>query len=226
MRFNSETYRMTDRGNFARIFYVIGIIGLVAALIGFFVNRQQFYFSWLTAFVFWFTLAAGGLFFTMLHHLVGATWSVVLRKLSEAIMSVLPYMAIAVIPILFGISDLYHWSHADAVAHDELLQHKAPYLNLTFFIVRQTIYFGVWTLLVVLLNKISKRQDGGHTENLTGKFMKTSAPGMVLFALTFTFASFDWLMSLDAHWYSTIFGVYIFAGALVAVIAFMTLMML
>lgn len=226
MKLDDKTYRLPGTGNFARIAYAVGLIGVVASLLGFALDRQQFYFSWLTAFVFWFTLAAGGLFFTMLHHLTGATWSVVLRRLSEAVMSMVPYMAIAFLPLLPGIADLYHWSHADAVIHDELLQKKSVYLNVPFFVTRQIIYFAVWTLLAALLNKYSRLQDKGPDRPLADRFIKISAPGMIAFAITITFASFDWLMSLEPHWYSTIFGVYIFSGALVAIISFLSLFLL
>jgi len=223
MKWDAATYRITDRGRFHIVSMIIGVIGLIACVAAFFVDRQQLFFSWLTAFVFWFTIAAGGLFFTMLHHLVGATWSVVIRRLAEAVMGVLPFMGLAFIPLLFGISDLYHWSHPEAVAQDELLQWKSSYLNVPFFIIRAVVCFGVWTLLTVLLRRTSLAQDSGHTPQIHSRFTKISAPGMIAFALTLTLAGFDWLMSLDPHWYSTIFGVYIFAGALVGVLAFMPL---
>jgi hypothetical protein len=223
MKWDSSTYSITDRGRFHKLTGLIGLIGLVACVIALFVDREQLFYSWLTAFMFWFTLAAGGLFFVMLQHLVGATWSVVIRRMAETVMSVLPYMAIAFLPLIFGIHELYHWSHADAVAQDELLQWKSGYLNFQFFIIRAIIYFGVWTLLTVLLRKASFIQDKGHTPQLASRFTKISAPGMIAFALTMTLAAFDWLMSLDPHWYSTIFGAYIFAGSAVAILAFLPL---
>jgi hypothetical protein len=202
---------------------IIGLVGLIGCIVAFLVDREQLFYSWLTSFVFWFTIAAGGLFFTMLHHLVGATWSVVLRRFAEAAMSVLPFMAIAFIPVLIGMSELFHWSHAGAVAEDDLLQWKSGYLNVPFFIIRSVVYFAVWILLTVILRKASLAQDDGHTPQLASRFRRISAPGMIAFALTITLASFDWLMSLDPHWYSTIFGVYIFAGALVGILAFLPL---
>jgi len=223
MKWDSSTYRVTDPDRYHKTAMIIGVVGLAASIVAYFIDREQLYHSWLTAYMFWFTLAAGGLFFTMLHHLVGATWSVVLRRLAEAIMAVLPFMFIAFLPIIAGLHDLYHWSHADAVAGDELLQWKSGYLNAPFFAIRAVIYFGVWTLLSYLLRKTSLMQDQGHTPDLGSKFVRISAPGMIAFAITFTFAAFDWLMSLDAHWYSTIFGAYIFAGAVVAVLAYMPL---
>ncbi len=223
MKWDSETYRITDPGRVQTIAVVVFAIGLAASIIALLVDRAHFFHAWLVGSMFWFTLAAGGLFFVMMHHLVGATWSVVLRRIAEAVMSVLPYMILALVPVVIGVHELYHWSHADLVAADEALQGKTAYLNLPFFIIRLLIYFVVWAILVRLLNKASLRQDDGHSEQLNSRFRRTSAPGMILYAFTLTFAAFDWLMSLDAHWYSTIFGAYIFAGGAVALLAFLPL---
>jgi len=162
----------------------------------------------------------GALFFTLLHHLTRANWSTVLRRLSESIMSNIPFMLILFIPVLLGIHDLYHWSHQDAVATDHLLQLKSPYLNVPFFLVRVAFYFTVWTVVAYALIRYSLKQDTHHEDSLYLKMRKVSAPGLLLFAFTLTFAAVDWLMSLEPHWYSTIFGVYIFAGTFIAGIAF------
>jgi hypothetical protein len=191
--------------------------------VGYFTDRQQLFYSYLTAYAFWFTIAMGGFFFVMLHHLVNATWSVVLRRIAENLMISIPLMAILFIPILFGLKDLYHWSHPEIVAADALLQKKTPYLNVPFFIIRTAIYFSIWFLLTRLLYKASLEQDKSYSENQVRRFRKISAPGMILFAFTLSFAAFDWFMSLDAHWYSTIFGVYIFSGGLLSGLAFITL---
>ncbi|MEZ5360730.1 MAG: hypothetical protein R3F48_18090 [Candidatus Zixiibacteriota bacterium] len=226
MKWDSKTYTITDKGNFGTISLVIGIIGLAASAGGYMADSEQLFFSYLTAFAFWFTLAAGGLFLTMLHHLTGATWSVVLRRVAESLMWVLPFMAIFFIPILFGMHDLYHWTHHEAVAEDALLKGKEPFLNMGFFITRLVIYFVVWTGLALILAKLSRNQDSGHSEALRLKFVRTSAPGMILFALTLTFAAFDWLMSLDPHWYSTIFGVYVFAGGICAMFSLLIVLLM
>ncbi len=222
MKIDRQTYRLIDKGKIGSIALTIGLVGLVAGVFGFTIDREQFFHSYLTAFMFWLSLSLGGLFFTMLHHIVGARWSVVLRRISENIMAVMPLMALLATPLLFGLGDLYHWSHYDLVAGDKLLQGKAAYLNTTFFIIRMVGYFIVWLVLSRLLYRVSLRQDKGHQVSLTRKMRLISAPGIILFAVTFTFASFDWLMSLDAHWYSTIFGVYVFSGSLLGMLALMT----
>jgi hypothetical protein len=223
MEFDNSTFRITGAEKAGRIPLIIGIAGLVLSLAGYFVDSHQFFFSYLTAFAFWCTISLGGLFFIMIHYLTNATWSVVVRRVGENIMSLMPIMAIFAIPILFGLGDLYHWSHSDLVRSDRLLEGKSPYLNATFFIIRMAIYFTIWILLGRYLYKLSLGQDEKHNDSLPRKAVRASAPGMILFAVTITFFSFDLLMSLDAHWYSTIFGVYIFAGSFLSLLTFITL---
>ncbi len=198
----------------------VGIIGLLILVSGFFVDQKQFFFSYLTAFAFWMTFVWGAMFFSFLHHLTGADWSIVLRRILETVMTSIPIMAILFIPVLLGMFDLYHWSHADVVAADPILLKKSPYLNPVFFTIRALLYFTIWFFLTRGLYKTSLAQDKGSDPKQIEKMKKISAPGMILFAFTITFASFDWLMSLEAHWYSTIFGVYIFGGSLLAIFTF------
>ncbi|MFQ5608083.1 MAG: hypothetical protein ACE5GA_09060 [Candidatus Zixiibacteriota bacterium] len=226
MKLDNATFKLTDRGAFGSRALIVGVIGLAASAAGYFTDSGQFFHSYLTAFVFWVSLALGALFFTMLHHLTGATWSVALRRLSESVMLILPLMALFFIPIAFGIRDLFEWSHVDVVAGDHLLQTKEPFLNVTFFLARAALYFIIWFLLTRALYRLSLMQDSTGDESLYTRMRQVSAPGMVLFAFTLTFAAFDWLMSLSPHWYSTIFGVYVFVGSLLAALSFMTLMAL
>lgn len=226
MKFNNQTFRITEPGKFRSIALFTAVLGLVLSVVGYLVDAPRFFHAYLTAFVFWTSLGLGALFFTMLHHLVGAKWSVVIRRISETVMVTLPFMGLLFIPALLGIHTLYHWSHSDAVAHDELLQLKEPYLNSTFFIVRSVVFFAIWSFLTFRLYRMSLAQDNGHTQKLGDQMRRTSAWGMLLFALTVTYAAFDWLMSIDPHWYSTIFGVYFFAGSLLSVVALMTLLSL
>jgi len=223
MTYDASTYRLSGAQGTGRTALTVGIIGAALSVIGIFTNAEQFFHSYLTAYVFWWTFCMGGLFFTMLHHLANATWSVVLRRLAESVMMMLPYMAVFAIPIFFGMNHLYDWSVPEIMADDHLLQQKAGYLNDTFFIVRTVVYFVVWIALAFALYRVSVRQDGEHTGSILKRMRRLSAPGMILFALTLTFAAFDWLMSLDAHWYSTIFGVYVFAGSLLSFLAMITI---
>lgn len=226
MKIDSQTFKLTEAGFLGRWALTLGIAGLVLCIIGYFVDPAQMFHSYLTSFAFWTTLSLGALFFVMLHHLTNSTWSIVIRRMVETIMAVLPYMAILFIPILIGMNELYHWTDSEAVAGDHLLQHKSPYLNTGFFIIRTIVYFVIWTALARMLYKTSISQDRGFQQGQIQKLRKISAPGMVLFALSVTYAAFDWLMSQDAHWYSTIFGVYVFAGGLVSALAFIAFMSL
>jgi len=223
MKIDPQSYRLSGADNFGKNLYILGGAAILLTFIGYFVDTSQFFFSYLVAYVFWVTIGLGALFFVLLHHLTGAVWSVVLRRITETLMKVLPYMVVLFIPVVFGLHDLYHWSHADAVAHDPLLQKKAAYLNVPFFVIRTLIYFAVWYLITRKLYKTSLEQDSNPQTEQIQRMRRVSAPGMVIFAITTSFAAFDWLMSLDPHWYSTIYGVYVFSGGLLAFLAFITL---
>jgi hypothetical protein len=226
MKFDSQSYRITNPGSYGRIALIIGAAGLALSAVGYFTDPRQTMFSYLTAFMFFVSFALGGLFFTMLHHLVDAKWSMVIRRLSESLMATMPLMFLLFIPIALGIHELYEWSHADVVAKDALLQKKAAYLNTTFFLIRAAAYFAIWIFLGKKLYGLSLKQDTQVIEGFTHKARMISAPGIILFAFTITLASFDWLMSLDPHWYSTIFGAYIFAGAFLGTLCLFTLICL
>jgi hypothetical protein len=214
-------------GWWGRLPLVGGIAGVALLLATFLVggsDHPQLFHSYLLSWLFFVTIALGGLFFVLLQHLTRAGWSVVVRRLAEACAATLPVLALLGVPLAFGLHDLYHWSHAEAVAHDPLLQHKSAWLDPTFFLVRSAVYLLVWSALAWWFRRQSQRQDEMGAVALTRRMQSASAPAMLLFGVTLTLASFDWIMSLAPHWYSTVFGVYIFAG--VAISAFATLILL
>src|SRR4030067_2002878 len=147
MDFRENTFRLSSDRNFGKAALMVGFVGLAGCIAGFAIDRDHFFFSYLTAYAFWLTIGLGGLFFTMLHHLTNATWSVVLRRFSENVMMVLLFLAILFIPIIAGIGNLYHWSHHEIVAGDPVLKEKSLYLNTGFFIIRAVIYVGIWLFL-------------------------------------------------------------------------------
>jgi hypothetical protein len=201
---------------------VVGILGLGAAVILAVVlpdGESRFFPAYLTAFAYFLSLALGALFFVLLQHLTGAGWSVVVRRLAEGVAGSLPVLAVLVVPVLLGIHELYDWSHSSTVAADQLLKWKQPYLNTGFFIARCVFYFVVWSLLSAYFIRQSLKQDRTGEWRVTLRMSRRSAPAMVVFALTVTFAAFDLLMSRDPHWYSTIYGVYYFSGAVVGFFA-------
>jgi hypothetical protein len=188
--------------------------------------RHQLWHSWLVGSLFVLSLALGALFFVLVHHATQAGWSVVVRRLAESAMTAIPWIGLLFAALLFGLSDLFHWTHAEAVAGDPLLGHKQPYLNVPFFLVRTVVYFAAWSGMALWFARESRRQDASGDPEITRRMRRASAPSLVLFALTLTFAAFDWIMSLQPHWYSTIFGVYFFSGTMVAFFAFLALLTL
>ena len=187
-------------------------------------SEVQFMAAYLVSFVFYLTLSLGGLFFVLLHHLTGARWSIVLRRLAESLSLMLVLMFLLFLPLLGWLPFLYPW--AGKVTDPVLLQ-KTAWLNPPLFALRSFVYFGVWIALATALYQRSRRQDSGDpTATLALSMRRLSAPGMLLFAVTITFAAFDWIMSLDAHWYSTVLGVYLFSGTAVAVYAAIVLIAL
>ncbi len=209
-----------------RVGLILAIVGLGSAFATSGGHHDRLLFSYLVAFMFWLSFALGGMFFTLVQYITRAGWSVVVRRLGEHVMGTLPVFALLFIPIALGVHDLFHWSHAEAVAHDELLQHKAAFLNPGAFYVRAAIYFAVWTFCGTWLWRLATSQDDGDGAKILRKLQTLSPVGLILFGLTMSFAAIDWMMSLDPHWYSTIFGVYYFAGCVIAICALLILMAL
>lgn len=201
---------------------VTGIAGAVVCLIGAVINSEQFFRSYLVAYLFWLGIALGCLPLLMLHHLVGGIWGFLIRRTLEAGTRTLPVMAVLFVPIVFGVPHLYEWSHHDVVAADISLQHKSAYLNVGFFIARAVVYFLAWMVFAFFLNRWSDEQDRTGNPLLVRRFQLLSGPGIVVYALTLTFASFDWSMSIEPHWYSTIYGLLFIVGQVLSTFAFVT----
>ncbi|MEP6918816.1 MAG: hypothetical protein ABJC89_24465 [Acidobacteriota bacterium] len=202
---------------------VLGFWGLVLGAVGAFTNLDQFFRSWLVGFLFVLGLSLGSLTLLMLQHMSGGQWGLVTRRIFEAASRNLPYVALAFVPLLFGLPRLFIWARPELVAADEILQHKALYLNVPFFIGRAVLYFAIWIGISALLNGWSAGQDRGEvavTKADSVRFRIVSAPGLLIYVVTLTFASVDWVMSLDPHWYSTIFGLILVAGQGLAALAF------
>jgi hypothetical protein len=194
---------------------IIGVIGIGAGIAGAMVNRDQFFQSWLIGFIFCLGLSLGSLGLLMLQHLSGGQWGMVGRRVFEAAARTLPLLALAFLPILFALPTLFLWARPDAVAGDQILQAKAPYLNQTFFMIRAAFYFAFWIGCTWLLTRWSAAQDRGEESTDPAgmvRFRTLSAPALLVLVLTITFASTDWVMSLDPHWFSTIFGLMFVAG--------------
>lgn len=191
--------------------------GCIAAAV---LYPQEFYVRYLAAAVFPVSVGAGSLFWLLLHHLTGASWSMVMRRLIEQVTTILVSAAVLFVPLLFGLTYVFSWATDDP---DPIIAAKQGYLNQPFFILRALLCFSVWIGLAVVFRRRSLRQDSGNEDTGIRRLRGLSAPGMLLLAVTATFASFDWIMSLDPHWYSNIYGVYFWAGSFSGSLSVITL---
>ncbi len=202
----------------------VGLVGLVIALIGLAVDKKLAIFSYLTAFTYWAGIAFGSLIALMIFHTFRAKWMVVLRRPLEAMAITVPFFLLLAIPILLNLKDIYSWVDPEASglfsAHElHVLHHKHSYLNVGFFILRTFLYFIIAGFIAWRLFGLSVRQDASGDPALTQKQRNLGIAGLPIVALVVTFAAFDWLMSLTPIWFSTIFGVYYFAGSYWSTIA-------
>jgi hypothetical protein len=200
---------------------VLGIV--VCALLGP-GNPKQFYFSWLVSFLYFLSLAIGGLFFVLIQYASQGSWGIVVRRIGETIFATMPVMAVLFVPVLFGLHDLYPWSVPGAAEHDALLQWKSPFLNVTFFVIRAAVYFVSWSAIAIVYYSRSRSQDVTGDAAVSARLRRFSGPAIIVMALTSTFASIDWIVSLSPRWYSTMFGVYFFAGSFIGFIALMSVL--
>ncbi|HKV09451.1 MAG TPA: hypothetical protein VJ725_15010 [Thermoanaerobaculia bacterium] len=204
-----------------RLGLIVGVIGAVLCAIGFFVSPEYFFRSWLVGWVYWMGVTLGCFAIMMLHHLSRGAWGLVVRRVMEAASRTLPWLLLLSLPILLDLlttKSLYLWSRP--IAGDELLQAKAPYLNVWAYLLRLVIYFAVWGGFAFVLNRMSLKQDTSDDPGLTRRMQLIAAFGLAAYCLAVTFASVDWLMSLDPHWFSTIYGVYLMGSQGLAALAF------
>ena len=203
---------------------MVGAAGAGLCLVGVFLNPEQFFRSYLLAYFFWLGVALGCLAIVMLHHLAGGAWGAVIQRVLEAGTRTLPLLAVLVVPLLFGVHDLYLWARPPAVASDALLRHKSLYLNVPFFVLRTGVYFAVWLVVAYFLNRWSllhdQVQERPVERSLRRRLQLLSGLGLVLYGLTVTFAAIDWVMSLEPYWYSTIYGIVCIVGQGLAALAF------
>jgi hypothetical protein len=197
-------------------------LGVAGCLIFGIANPRQFFFSWLVSFLFFLSLALGALFFVLIQYAAQGSWGIVVRRIGETVFATVPVMAALFLPVVFGLHDLYEWSHAEAVAQDPLLRWKSPFLNVPFFLIRAAIYFGCWSFIGVLYFRLSRGQDATGDPAPSVRLRRLAGPAIIVLGITQTFASIDWIMSLTPHWYSTMFGVYFFAGAFIGFIALLS----
>jgi len=213
--------------------WLLSGVGLSVVVLGMLTDHRRGSFAALIAFAFLVSVAIGSLFMVAIEYLVGAVWSTPIRRIPEFIASLLlPRFFGMPVPLLLllgvglfvsGQHELFHWSHQEAVSGDPILQGKSGYLNAGFFLARLIGYSAVWIFFYLLFTKRSEAQDRTANQELTARNVKAAAIFVPLFAITLSMAGVDWLMSVDPHWFSTIFGVYYFAGTMVATVSAMAL---
>jgi hypothetical protein len=207
------------------LIYVAILLGAVATIGGILVDSKRGWSSFLMNHFYFMSLAIGGLFITAIQHLTGAMWSAPIRRIAESFTAYLPFVLVGFAGVAFGAHHIFEWTHPEFVKGDAILEHKAGYLNLTFFIVRNVIAIFIWIFFAKKMVGNSVAQDDDGNISHTNKNRVLAPIFLALFAITFTMSAFDLIMSLDPHWFSTMFGVYCFAGsfysslALTAIIA-------
>ena len=217
-RLSAETARLS------RAAFIVGLLALMGGIAYGTAHPAQFFHSYLLAFMLWNGLTVGSLAVLMLQYLTGGAWGISIRRELEAATRTLPLTAVAFLPIALGMHTLYEWTHADVVAHDELLQKKAGYLNAPFFLFRAALAFAIWIAIAWALNRWSGEQDASADHRAVDrKLQLLSGGGLVAWALTTTWTAVDWVMSLEPHWYSTMYGVIFMAGQGLGALALATL---
>lgn len=203
-----------------RPLFIVGAVFLALSAVGWLISPDQFFRSYLLAYIFWAGLALGCLAILMMQYVTGGAWGIILRRALESSTRTLPLLVLLFMPLLFGLHRLYIWTDQQLVASDPLLIHKRPFLNIPFFLIRAAIYFLFWVGLSFLLNRWSREQDRTAEAKFAWRLEHLSAPGLFFLAVTLTLALIDWIMSLEPRWYSTIYAVGFMAGEMLAAFAF------
>lgn len=218
-----ENHALGERhplGRLQRPALITGIVALIVLLIGAFMDPTQFFRAYLYGFVFWMTIAIGSLGLLKIQFLTGGVWGIIIRRIAEAGSRTIPVLALMFVPLAFGLHSIYEWTHEEVVAHDPILQFKEPYLNAPFFLARTALYLGIWLIGAYLLNRWARSYEKDQDPWTMSKIRRLSAGGLIVLSLTVTFASVDWLMSLEPHWYSTMFGLSFMIHCLLSGMAF------
>ena len=194
---------------------IVGVIGLAACGAAWSMDPERFYQAYLPGYLYWLAVSLGCLGWTMIHHLTEGKWGFPVRRIWEAGARTIWLMVPLFIPIVLGMHTLFSWTHPEA-AHDPILAGKSSYLNESFFYLRAVLYFVIWGGFAFVLSSWSRKQDDEEVEPMRTRMRMLSGPGVLVMALTVTFMSVDWAMSVDPHWFSTIFGFLFSASDLLA----------
>jgi hypothetical protein len=214
-----EYYKKELPGRFRTVGWILVLLGVLLVVVSYLVNPMRASFNNVIALMFMTGISVGALVLVALEHLSGAVWSTPMRRVSEFLAASIPFVAVLGIPLLFNLHGLFSWTHTDVVKTDAVLQGKAPYLNTAFFILRYIGIFAVLFLFYFIFTRNSHKQDITKDQNLTKRNVKLSAGFMPVAAIGVSFLAIDWMMSLEPHWYSTIFGIYYITATLLAGLA-------
>lgn len=206
-----------------RMGFLLLATGVVLVIAAFAIEPVRASFGAVILYLLMVSIGVGAIFLLALEFITGAVWSVPMRRVPEFLAGIAPFLVILILPLFLHMHDLFHWTHAEAVQADPILAEKAPYLNTTFFGVRQVVFLAIWIVFGMLYIRNSTRQDVTKEPSLTRRSVVMSAVFLPLFAITLTFTAIDWAMSLEPHWFSTIYGVYYFSGTVLAALAATTL---
>ena len=203
-----------------QVTFLVGGMVIWGATIGAgLVDPHAFLRSYLLGYLLWLSFPLGAIGLLCLHYLVGGGWSFLIRRFLEAAASTVMLMSVLFIPLFVGVEDLYVWADPEAVAGDHALGHKSAYLNVSFFRGRAILYFVIWVLLAQGLVRWSARQEASGEVRWLNRLKFVSGPGILIYVVTFSFASIDWVMSLDPHWFSTIHGLVFVMGQAISALA-------
>lgn len=208
---------------------VVGAVALIVCVVGAFFGptlATQFFRAYLAAYVFCLGIGLGSLVILMIYHLTGGAWGFLVRRILEATTRTIPILAVLFIPVACGVRYLYLWTDPAKVAADWTLQYKHIYLNLPFFYCRAVLYFVLWSLMAYFLNRWSRLQDETGEPVFSERMKRLSGPGLVVYGVSLTFASVDWIMSLQPAFHSTIFGPLVAASELLSAHAFTLLVLI
>src|SRR6202051_976450 len=200
----------------------VGLVGAIASIAGAFLAPDSFFSAYLTGYMFWLGLSLGCMAILMLYHLVGGAWGTVSRRILEAGMMTLPMMAALCIPILFNLKKIYFWARPEGLADPKIADIAHSYLNFNGILIRYIFYFVIWIGMAFFLNRWSTEQDSIEGRS-TLRFRAISSIGLVIYSLTISFAVIDWVMSLQARWISTIYGLLFVAGEALSTFCFVVI---
>ncbi len=224
MEINQKEFKFSSKTQGLLLFGVL--LGVLCTVWGIITDGQRMWINYLVNSVYFVSLALGGTLIVAIASVSNAAWGAPFKRVSESLTVFLPVGFILMLGLFFGLHSLYEWTHHDLVLKDEILRSKTPYLNTPFFMIRMVIFFVVWIVTSKMIKYYSQKQDDDGSTSHTTQVIKWSSIFLVSYALTYSFASFDWLMSLKPHWYSTIYGIQNFSGMFISALATVTFMVI